>query len=563
LSNVPVIGPFFRATQVGAGAASRVLSWFGFSKVPVVSDVMPFKDAAFGSLPSAETSEFFTKITLDPKAELTVDPRTVGLSGKDELAVSAYAGKEAYLTRFDWSEADVNNDILFSAYVAPDRFYQRNSSTNINFTPISHMMQCYRNWTGSVIFRFYVAATPYHRGRLRIQFDPASDISTSVGDETAIITRIVDIGECRDFEICVPWAQIEPYCSPLKLTDTTYNITTFRSDGSSLAGLFRSEHNGMISVSVSNQLTSPDSTSPLQVLVFVRAGPDFQVMNPDTPPNKLTWRSQSVAGFRAKPQADSADCLTSAETAADKMPMVFGGETNESLRQLMQRHCLWRVDAGIAQTGTTASIGVRTFNMYPSGPGASPDNLDSIRINGTISPYNMCNWTYEAFFRPAFAGVRGSMSYMFDCSNGSASNGFSVQRIAEINQPDASDYSQSIVSGSGTTSNTITFMYFNNVDTQGGIAHYNNSNQTGFGTVIPCVIPARFCPTKANRYTTTPDDITSRYTNMRTITDYDPDISVNAETLNYTFIGAGVDHALFFFIGVPTMVWVPGTFTQL
>ena len=85
LSELPVIGPFMEATSQVSGAVGAVASWFGWTNVPVIDDVKPFKDLPFHSFSSSEIGQPIEKLTLDPKNELTVDPRVVGLDGKDEL----------------------------------------------------------------------------------------------------------------------------------------------------------------------------------------------------------------------------------------------------------------------------------------------------------------------------------------------------------------------------------------------------------------------------------------------------------------------------------------------
>lgn len=50
LTEIPVVGPFATATSMVAGATARVANLFGWTNVPNVADVQPFKDTPFHAL---------------------------------------------------------------------------------------------------------------------------------------------------------------------------------------------------------------------------------------------------------------------------------------------------------------------------------------------------------------------------------------------------------------------------------------------------------------------------------------------------------------------------------
>jgi hypothetical protein len=66
-TNVPVIGRFATATQIGASAISTIATMFGFTNVPVICDVVPYKPSPFPDFASTEIGFPVDKLTLDPK----------------------------------------------------------------------------------------------------------------------------------------------------------------------------------------------------------------------------------------------------------------------------------------------------------------------------------------------------------------------------------------------------------------------------------------------------------------------------------------------------------------
>jgi hypothetical protein len=60
-----------------------------------------------------------SKLTLDVKQETTVDPRVVGLSDTDEMAIRSISMRESLLTAFGWQIDSAAGDHLFSVAVTP------------------------------------------------------------------------------------------------------------------------------------------------------------------------------------------------------------------------------------------------------------------------------------------------------------------------------------------------------------------------------------------------------------------------------------------------------------
>jgi hypothetical protein len=560
LSNVPVIGAFARATEIGAGAVSRIASFFGYTKVPVIDNVKPVKDLPFGNFASAVTSEPMAKLTLDPKCELTLDSRTVGLDGTDELSLEHYVTRESYLVGFEWTADAATDDNLFGLRIDPSSFFRRtfdDPNELLYPTPLSHASMAYTQWTGTIIVRFQVICSAYHRGRLRIQWDPLGNItgnmSFTLPDETYNITRIVDIQETQDIEICIPWMQDHPFADCIETMQNalgTYNECF----GIGNATVSNGPGNGYLAVSVANQLTSPDGLADIRIICSVRAGDDFTVLNPRGVPNNLQWHLQSDFVEHA-PEGTEGDCLNGGQPETGYTPLVFGGETNVSIRQLLQRQQFWRVDG----TGNPGGLRYLIFNkyikpMYPLPNGyCGTYALDEDQFS---NPYNYVANTYFNWFTPGFAGKRGSMvwAHNFDVPNDVCS----VEISRSPGQESSPGTYNSVYDIADTTAvPQMRWLSINGVNFQedgAGCALYNMRTQTGATALIPFVSPERFTHTTVNPYAHTsefPHDSEDLSYKVVT-TSHSRDGDSRSANL-FSYVGTGPDFNCFFFTGIPTL----------
>jgi hypothetical protein len=184
---------------------------FGYSRPPEIGGVTPVKTVAASAFATTDQTDTVLKLTLDSKAETTIDARTVGLSSDDHMGIYDIAQKESFLTQFNWvtyEVGDVPGTILFTSNVTPSLSNNTSAGQQINMTPMAMMSQMFTYWHGSITYRFQIVASNFHKGRLRIQYDPNEHTSV---DENKQYTEIVDIAETRDFEITVGWGQNVPF----------------------------------------------------------------------------------------------------------------------------------------------------------------------------------------------------------------------------------------------------------------------------------------------------------------------------------------------------------------
>lgn len=272
LTSIPTIAPFAIATEMIATGIGRMAMLFGYSRprIQQESDVL-----VTGHAPLATAIGKYSGSTLaiDPKKEITIDPRVCGLSGQDDMAFGNIVTRETFIDTFDWSEADGSDRHLYSLRVNPMNGLI-DQAGHFHITPVGVVAMPFEYWTGCFEVRFQVVCSAYHRGRLRIVWDPSYVASPDVYNVS--YSALVDITESTELVFKVGWGQSVDYLRVPRLRDWLPTIP--RSNAPSTRDGFS---NGTLSVFVVNNLTSPsDELSTVDVNVFMKACDDFRVASP-------------------------------------------------------------------------------------------------------------------------------------------------------------------------------------------------------------------------------------------------------------------------------------------
>lgn len=420
LTSVPFIEPYARATEMVASKLGAVASIFGYSRPAVISDFLLQKPSPTGNLANMDASDAVNRLTMDSKQELTIDSRTVGLDGGDQMTLDSIQTRESYLTSFTMSSSDLPDAILWNSYVTPNLFAINQSE--LHMTPMAMLSQYFSAWQGSIKFRFQVVKSNFHKGRLLVRYDPRSHSATV--DNATNYTRVIDLAEEDDFEIEIGWGQNEPF-----LGAEQANASRVYYGGARLPTDSNNNHNGVIEVNVLNSLVSPSVDSDIRINVFVSAGDDMKWGRPD--PDKLRnlhYFPQTSATQEFTPQSGEATDLsgTTGDSATDRpteadpidkigcdvdddhMMEVFYGEMPVSLRELFRRYVFTRTN--VTDPGNPGEIVVENLRLksLPFHSGDDPQGLDA-KADGTR--YNAVQTSPVAFFMPCYAGWRGSLRH--------------------------------------------------------------------------------------------------------------------------------------------------------
>jgi hypothetical protein len=409
LAHTPVIGPYMMATSQVSGAAAAVAKLFGFSRPTQTENPCPFRPTPISELSVTTTPDTVSKFTVDDKQELSIDSRIAGLGSEDPLSIVEIAKRESYLTKFDWDIGTAPETLLWNCRVSPVVWAE-------TLIPSYHLPACaaaalpFKYWTGTMKFRFQIVCSTFHKGRIKIVYDPNFISGTTYNLN---YLQIIDIADTTDFTVEVGNGQ------PLTLLDHSVpgvdSITTIYSTsayGSREAG------NGVLGVYVVNELTTPNSTvtNDIEVNVYVSMGDDFEVFVPDEIFQTYVFKPQS--GEEIVPEGQKTSELDKPEdqetikigptvSSLANINKVYTGETIKSFRQLLKRYNLH----------TCLGAGLNTAFRFQfdrlSYPYFRGNVSGAINTTGAAADYNYSNTVMMHWVSMCFSGWRGSIRYKY------------------------------------------------------------------------------------------------------------------------------------------------------
>lgn len=561
IKGVPIIGKFATATEMGANAISGIAKLFGFSNVPVIEPAQPYRQLPFPPFASPEIGYPVEKLTLDPKNELSIDPTSVGLPGHDELAIEGIVTRQSYLTSATWSTATAVDTLIFASKVTPYMFDNDAAAVNkLYFTPMGMVANHFQNWRGDIIFTFNFVASKYHRGRVRISYDPYSTSVMTTGDTgSAVYNTIVDLEEDTVAEVRVPYQQALAWLR-VDATNTVAGVPYILS-GSSLI-LDDTTTNGIISMKVLTLLTAPAATAPVNILVSVRAAENLEFANPISYGSGLSMfamQSEDLTMSEVPKGVELMQVPASPEMFLDRYRVNFG-ECVKSLRQILRR-----TNYSDTFTGTASISDMTTmFNrhsrfpmMYGYDP-AGPHQAKGVTATGTTFQFNWVSQTPYSMIAPCYIGQKGSVFWYYNVESPALPNALWANRI---NQRSVTAYSLGQNGANYTTNSQTAFLYstLGGNTTTGGCALTNPVTQSGLAVGVPNYTQFKF-------ESTSPTAITAPVTSVGN-SNYDGtnyefvQVNVgcggNAEpkpehTRVHKYFGVGTDFSLYFFLNVPT-----------
>lgn len=426
LSKVPVIGPYAMATQIGAAGLGKIAALFGYSRPTIISEPCVNSPLPTGNLAQVDAPDTSRSMALTSKQEVTVDPRTTGLGGTDELDISGICEKESFYTTFLWDYSNTTGNLLWNCGVSPM------TTTSVvadeyDLSPMSFAALPFRYWCGSITYRFQVIASGYHKGRLLFCWDPIRSAASGTLISHTKYTHVVDIAEERDFEITVGWGSDKPALEVPLIDSTNHdtNVLVFNTD----------EYNGSLAVYVLNDLvTSQDTTDPVSLAVSVKSK-DMHLYAPhEARLEALSYHNPGLAvvnlanieaqadieqtdanqmeGEAIQPEGDN-DIADLGSTGISAMQVPFcSGEQITSFRQCIKRYSQHAIHGSYLEATTPK---YQAFGYYvhkqPAFPymyGYEPGGVDE---DGLGKPFNDCTFTLLDYLAPAFAGWRGSLRW--------------------------------------------------------------------------------------------------------------------------------------------------------
>jgi hypothetical protein len=525
---------------------------FGWSNVPVIEDVKPMKNLPYHDLSSAHLSEPTTKFLLDPKGELSVDPSLIGLDPVDELSIPYIVAKDSFVTSATWNTTDAVGTLLFSSAVTPMMYDRGTASANGSYTicqtPMAHVAQLFSNWRGDVIFRFKVVCSRFHKGRLRVTWDPVGDLSATTDYTHLAFTKIIDLGETDDFEVRIPYMQALPWLETDTGIWTANNFST-----TSYVAPSPGKHNGVLTLRVLTNLSAPVDTAPVSVFVFARGAETLEFANPRDVSNKLSFWSMQSGVEPHDPDDDryllnwgeaipSLRLLLRRSTLVDNVVMPFTTWSTSDL------YGLWR----LVQTRLPGSPGYDT-NAYTQAKG--------VEAPSSTFDYSFTNMTPLAWVSAGFLACRGATRWHYDVEN---TGGPLYQNVAIYRTPWLSLSSSdsrlegTYVSYGSTTQGVAKGGSYNNVLGAGaaGACLTSNQMQPGIGVEYPYMSNYKFVYANPRYWLVGNAEDGSRYDTYTIDVSVHPNLSSGQKNLTVArYVAAGTDFNLFFYLNAPVVTY--------
>lgn len=271
LKDVPMIGKFATATEIGAGAIASVASLFGWSRPKDITAECKYVQNVTGPMAVVDAAVPASSLTVNTKSELTVDPTVIGLgSSEDEMAVSAIACKWAIAEVLEWNRTEQPDAPIRRQGIGPGMFVeipQFPSAQPTQMTPLAFASLPFFNWTGSIEVKIQVVASRYHRGRLRFQWTAGETLTQDIQKG---YNHVVDISDSQEFHLKLPYVGTSGYKEVSKWSNGGFTHPNYNDRYTT----------GVLSIVVQNELVCP-TDEPVQLIIWVRGGSDIAFVNPD------------------------------------------------------------------------------------------------------------------------------------------------------------------------------------------------------------------------------------------------------------------------------------------
>jgi len=563
LTSVPGIGIFAKATSMGASAVSKIASLFGWTNPPNIANVEPVRQAPYHGLASAAISVPGDTFSLDPKCELSVDPRTVGLGDVDELTISNLAQREAYIGSCIWSPTDVTNTTIIASPVHPTHYVVGPNVLNgdeISFAPIGLLSQTFGYWRGDVIFRFKIICSEYHRGRLRFVWDPMLALFGSSANNNTALNRVVDISQEKDIEIRIPYNQARHWLKTPEL-NAVGALSYLRVKGQAFVNFVDAETtNGMLTCSVLNALSAPEPSATVRILIFVRGSPNLEFCVPKNPLDR-TFSYFPPQGGEVSISGSSVD-----NTDQHQYDVYFGDPVR-SLRTVLRRanpNVTLHIFNNSLPGGYLIKWVVFNNSIFPYFNGFDPtSNFNAVSYVSGNKPYSFAVNTPFHMWVPCFKGMRGSMYWHYEHSKLNNTDRYSLEIRRNLRDPTIvsgrllwSELDLGPITGTGSQVARVEAASYDLRDgnTRSAAVLVSPFNGEGKSVLYPNQFNYRFDTTRVGAMVTGQNRPRPRRESISVMMRYFP-VATSPNDENNSFIrryfSIGPDFTVFFFLCVP------------
>lgn len=206
-------------------------------------------------------------------------------SPNSEMNLKRVAQTPSLIRIGEWTDAQNSGSLLFKVPIDPmvAPFVPTTGQTSGVYYPtfLSHVIEPFAFWRGSIDYHFSFASTDQHKGKVIaawIPFDELrNDVSITLPNPTIeqlslYPNEVFDLSLNKEFTFSVPYNSETPF---RKVNE--YNTRIYTTDGR-ISGLARTDYSlGTLVLYVYNKLSHPSTvSSTINFNVYIKAGQDFQ-----------------------------------------------------------------------------------------------------------------------------------------------------------------------------------------------------------------------------------------------------------------------------------------------
>jgi len=258
----------------------------------------------------------------EPKLSMRLDSTVLTPSvplhfpGTNPVSVSELTQIWSYVDSFNWTTAQQTaGEAIYSTVIDP-------GAVKYDHTMLGYFAKMYTAYSGTLEFRFDIVGTQFHTGSLLIGFVP---FETSPTEEEArcAYSKYCDVREQRQITFSVPFID----------TNVLRLISDNQPTPETIAEL------GRLRVYVENSLVPIGSVTPsVEILVFVRAGPDFHFTLMQNPDLYLDRSIITADGQMDTGDKEVADTTSTFDTLNESGIRINIGEDHEMIPDVLKRN---------------------------------------------------------------------------------------------------------------------------------------------------------------------------------------------------------------------------------
>jgi hypothetical protein len=382
LGSVPFIGELATPVSMIAGGLSSVAAWLGYSRPVILEESRPCLNLTYDQPSYMEGRAAVTKLTADPKQAVSFTAEAATVGSDDDMLIANIVRRFGLMRTVLWTPTGIIDNNVIPVGPAESSDYSTLGWDQL--APVGWVASRFHYWSGSLVYKFEIVASGFHRGTLGVTWVPYNDNPAAVPLEyvNQFITKIVDITETKEFEFVVPFASHYP------------NIDV-------------AQRNGTLRVYEINPLRAPGSTSNVSINVYVAAGKDFELYRPMHRPEYAggTYIFPNAVQGPADIVGETGSSVTVSEVAqpvTSGREKIYFGESFTSIKQLCNRHSL--AFSGTVLNSANSNATFFEFQQYP----VLPYELDSRDYGSTV-----ISASYAAWFAPGFLAMRGGFRFKY------------------------------------------------------------------------------------------------------------------------------------------------------